>query len=330
MLPASYWLRPCHLVRKTRRNVPVATCLGELRTSDPKGFDAILADAKSVENGKALLWKIEHENYPNRIPSYLFGTIHVSDDRVAKLSPAVEEALNHSRRIALEVEAMSSARLVEAFGAMQPLMALPNNGKLDSQLSEAELKRLAAVVKLAGLPPDATNRLRPWVLTMLMSKSECQIKRVRSGKHSLDGLLAAMAERRGMGTFGLESLEMQFQSLANVPDADQLSILKATLKGYDKLDDTLETMLQLYLKRDIGVIWPMQVAMGEKNGAPRAAFSTYEDNLITSRNVRIRDRALMHVAYGGVFIAVGSLHLPGKKGMVELFREAGYKVTAVE
>ncbi len=31
---------------------------------------------------------------------------------------------------------------------------------------------------------------------------------------------------------------------------------------------------------------------------------------------------------GGLFIAVGALHLPGKKGLVALLREAGYTVTA--
>jgi hypothetical protein len=33
---------------------------------------------------------------------------------------------------------------------------------------------------------------------------------------------------------------------------------------------------------------------------------------------------------GGVFIAVGALHLTGKRGLVALMREAGYTVTAIE
>ena len=304
--------------------------IGDIRAADPKAFERITADGNAIENAKGLLWKLEHPEYPNRIPSYLFGTMHVSDDRLAKLSPAVENALSNSRRIALEVESTSSDRLQEAFGAMQAEMALPKSQGLEKMLSAAELARLTDIVKQSGLPAEVTARLRPWVLTMLMSTSECQIKRIRSGKNALDGELAAIAENRGMGTFGLESLEMQFQTLASIPDADQLSILKATLKGYDKMDDYTETMLQLYLKRDLGKIWPLQVALAERNGASKTAFDTFGESMIMSRNVRMRDRAMMHIAYGGVFIAVGALHLPGKKGLVELFREAGYNVTLVE
>ena len=44
----------------------------------------------------------------------------------------------------------------------------------------------------------------------------------------------------------------------------------------------------------------------------------------------MRDKALGYLARGGAFIGVGALHLPGKQGLVALFRESGYTVTAVE
>jgi uncharacterized protein YbaP (TraB family) len=37
-----------------------------------------------------------------------------------------------------------------------------------------------------------------------------------------------------------------------------------------------------------------------------------------------------HLDKGGAYIAVGALHLPGKSGLIELLRAAGYTVTAVE
>jgi uncharacterized protein YbaP (TraB family) len=36
------------------------------------------------------------------------------------------------------------------------------------------------------------------------------------------------------------------------------------------------------------------------------------------------------LAEGSQFIAVGSLHLAGREGLVELLRQAGYTVTVVE
>jgi uncharacterized protein YbaP (TraB family) len=36
-----------------------------------------------------------------------------------------------------------------------------------------------------------------------------------------------------------------------------------------------------------------------------------------------------YLAKGNAFIAVGAMHLPGKDGLVELFRQAGYRVEPV-
>jgi uncharacterized protein YbaP (TraB family) len=44
----------------------------------------------------------------------------------------------------------------------------------------------------------------------------------------------------------------------------------------------------------------------------------------------MRDAAGPLLDEGGVFIAVGALHLSGEKGLVALLREAGYTVTPVE
>ncbi len=85
----------------------------------------------------------------------------------------------------------------------------------------------------------------------------------------------------------------------------------------------METLVQLYLKRDLGAIWPLQIAMARKHGMETNAFDTFEKHLLTQRNTRMRDRALSgHLAYGGVFIAVGALHLPGSNGLVPTLSSA--------
>ena len=60
------------------------------------------------------------------------------------------------------------------------------------------------------------------------------------------------------------------------------------------------------------------------------AFKAAEHSLVHTRNLGMRDKALEPLAEGGVLIAVGALHLPGKQGLVSLFREAGYTVTPIE
>jgi uncharacterized protein YbaP (TraB family) len=44
----------------------------------------------------------------------------------------------------------------------------------------------------------------------------------------------------------------------------------------------------------------------------------------------MRDAALPLLAEGGLFVGVGAGHLSGPEGLVELLRQSGYTVTAVE
>ena len=99
---------------------------------------------------------------------------------------------------------------------------------------------------------------------------------------------------------------------------------------YDRIDDMMETMVQLYLQRQLGAIWPLQMVLAEKVGVARRPSTPPSRACSSTRNLGMRDKALEALGEGNVFMAVGGLHLPGKQGLVALFREAGYTVTAVE
>jgi uncharacterized protein YbaP (TraB family) len=92
----------------------------------------------------------------------------------------------------------------------------------------------------------------------------------------------------------------------------------------------METMIQRYLGRDLGAMWPFQLELAKRTGLRAEAFASFEQQLVGDRNARMRDAALPLLREGGVFIGVGALHLPGRLGLVEMLREAGFTVTAVE
>ena len=51
--------------------------------------------------------------------------------------------------------------------------------------------------------------------------------------------------------------------------------------------------------------------------------------MVTARNRTMAANAAPILQRGNAFIAVGALHLPGEKGLIELLRRDGYTVTAV-
>ena len=58
-------------------------------------------------------------------------------------------------------------------------------------------------------------------------------------------------------------------------------------------------------------------------------YGDFEEIMIAARNKVMSERASKILAEGNAFIAVGALHLPGEKGLVEMFRKSGYSVTAL-
>ena len=51
--------------------------------------------------------------------------------------------------------------------------------------------------------------------------------------------------------------------------------------------------------------------------------------LIDDRNVHMIERMLPRLKQGAAFIAIGALHLPGEKGILQLLTERGYTVSVV-
>ena len=301
--------------------------LAEIRARQPAEWAEIREAADRTLNARSIFWRVEGANGP---PSYLFGTIHLSDDRINALPVEVQLALGAAKKVVLEVADLSPQALSAAFARQRPIMVFADGRSLETMLTPQEKAVAAGALEKAGMPATALAALKPWVVYMMLSLSDCERHRAAAGLRPLDLRLGDNARQRGVPVLGLETLADQLLALAAVPEDDQLTVLRAGLKLYDRTDDLLETMVLGYLARDIGPIWPMHEVLWRQLGYAPKAFASFQKQLVTIRNLRMRDAAIPLLAEGGAFIAVGALHLSGAGGLVELLRGAGFKVTPGE
>jgi hypothetical protein len=301
--------------------------LAELAIQDPAQYQQVVSEAAANLNGNALLWKIERAGTP---ASHLFGTIHLTDSRVSQVPAKARAALEKSKTVALEVTDLSPQTSALALSSAMKLAVFTDGTTLESMLPADDFEKVRKAVSKAGIPGEAARLFKPWIVIMLMSATECERKKLQGGALVQDMRIAAIAKKRKAALIGLETPDSQFEALASVPQQQQIDMLKSSLPYADRTQDLIETTLQLYLKHNIGAIWPFQMALARKAGYGDEAFRGFQQQLIIARNLRMRDRALPHLIKGSAFIAVGALHLTGRSGLVELFREAGYTVTPVE
>lgn len=301
--------------------------LAELAKTDPAAHSQIFAEAAKIENGEALLWKIEKPGNPE---SYLFGTIHMADKRVTTLPDKVRDALAKSKVVALEIANMSDEGMMAAMTKVPALLAYTDGTTLPAQLTPDEFAKVQKLIANTGMPSEAAAVLRPWLISMLLAISDCNKAQLEAGKKALDSLIEMDAQKTGATVVGLETAESQLAAMASIPNDKQILILKAGLAYADRTDDMIETLVQLYLQRRIAATMPFQLMLAEKIGIKPSAYDEFMKILISDRNLKMRDAVKPHLEKGGAFVAVGSLHLPGKAGLVALLRDAGYTVSPAE
>lgn len=310
-----------------------AVCQGidlvaELAEQDPVLLQRIKAEAASIPNGDRLLWRVEKGSSK---PSYLFGTMHVTDPRVTELPRSAKDAFTAAETVVIETtDILDKQAMMAAMAAKPELMMFPGKETLADHLSAEESQIVEKALQERGMPLQSVAKMKPWILISLVSLPECEIKRQQQGTPVLDAKLAMEAKAAGKQIAGLETVEEQLSAMASLPMELHIQGLVGTLALGDRMDDLIETMISLYLAGEPGMFRPALSELLELEGREEADYAEFEKRMVEMRNHVMAERAEPLLEKGGAFIAVGAMHIPGETGLVSLLRQAGYRVTPAD
>jgi len=300
--------------------------MAELKQSDPARYADVVKEADAITNGKGIFWKIEK---PGLKPSWLLGSMHVTDPRVLNLPAYAQTAHDNADTIVIESDEILDERKAAAALLARPDLTMFTDGTtIQKLLSPEDYARLDAGLKQRGIPLSAVSRMRPWMIASAVALPACEIARKAKGVQFLDQKIAADAVKEGKQVKGLETLAEQLQAMAELPMEFHLKSLIETLELGPKMNDVVETMTDLYLSGDVGMTIPMLKTVSPEEGGD-GDYAAFEQRIILDRNKVMADRAAPILANGNVFMAVGALHLPGDQGVIQLLRKQGFTVTAV-
>lgn len=309
-----------------------AACTGKSMLTDlvaekPQELAKIEAEAAGTLNGDRLLWKIEKAGVA---PSYLFGTMHMTDPRVTTLTPEAQNAFDAAKTIVIETtDVLDKAAMAAALARQPELMMFTDSTTLTSLLSPEDRATLEKGLAERGIPLASVMKMKPWMLAAMVALPACEIARQASGAPVLDVKLAQEAKADGKALKGLETAVDQLGAMASLPMEFHLRGLVDSIKLGDRIDDVMETMIDLYEREQVAMIMPLINAVTEEAGGDNSGYADFEQTMITARNVTMANHAAPIIDGGAAFIAVGALHLPGPGGVIELLRKAGYTVTPV-
>jgi uncharacterized protein YbaP (TraB family) len=269
--------------------------------------------AVTISNAQ-LLWKISGNGLSQN--SYLYGTIHVMPKDKFSISPKINEAINASSRMAMEVDL--NMDLKTKIKVAQE-MILPNGKTLKNYLSADDFKRLNAYcldsLKLKKGKLKKYYRLKPFFFSSVVSQE--QMGEISSYEMEF----MKLAKKRKMELIGLESIEFQMQTINKISVEDQAKMLVQEFGSNptSQFDD----MLNLYLQEDLDGLY--KVVSEESDAIPEFNY-----NFLEVRNKNWIPVIQKNIATNSFFIAVGAAHLPGENGVIALLRAKGYVVEPVK
>lgn len=275
---------------------------------------AEIINEQSILHPKGLLWKIEKQGIKE---SYLYGTMHVSDERVTHLAPEVEAAFNQADHFVMEM-----LLNFKATGYVASASFFNNGQTLEDIMDHIEYKQLIALLKKRNYMSESMVRnMKPWaVLMILMMPLEQKMGSI------LDMQLYRRAIQEKMQVSGLESAKEQVDIFDGLEMQDQLWLLNQSVENIDLNDAQIPLMLNAYLQRDLQALVKIQESSMVDDSDVDDRFML---ELLDKRNVRMVKRLQPILQQGNAFIAIGALHLPGATGVLALLEERGYVVSSI-
>jgi uncharacterized protein len=322
------------LFASSKADAQEVVCTGEnlaaaLQKNDPAAYAKLEAEAAATVNSGHRLWKIEKAGLA---PSFLFGTMHMTDPRVIDLTPEARTAYDSAATVVIEsTDILDEKRAAASMLSRPGMIMFTDQTTLTSLLSKDEAEKLNKGLTARGIPLVTVNKMRPWMISAMIALPACEQKRKKAGAPFLDVKLARDAQAAGKKIDGLETIAEQLNAMNSVPMELQMQSLVETVALGAKMDDVMETMVALYTEGRAGLIMPFLKSLSAEgmSSMDEQSYGAFEEIMVSARNKVMAERGEKILANGSAFIAVGALHLPGDKGLVELFRKAGYKMTAL-
>jgi uncharacterized protein YbaP (TraB family) len=312
---------------------PAAAEAGDAAAAAWNAMAASATAAEAAAEAKGpFLWKVE-----GRTPLYLFGTIHVPDDRVLALPASVEKAFNESTAVYTEIP-MDAGTQMSVMGKVM----LPDGQQLSEVIGERLYQRMmAAAAKTLGGEHAALattlgplfQRMKPWAAMSQLSLLEF-LPEMLAGKQPLDAMLYARAQSAGKKVGALETPEQQIAVFESFTTREQTRMLELTLDEIERVKPGERTqtqaLIEAYLSGDMTVI---SEVLEEAMSGDKALMARFQDVAITKRNTHMTEQiqALRREQPSTVFfVAVGTAHYAGPTGIVAQLQKAGLKVVRVQ
>jgi len=275
---------------------------------------------------KPLLYKIAGTK-----ASYLFGTIHIPDARIATFPASLDQAIAASDEIVNEMPLDKASNPM----AMMSSFQMPNGKTLATELPKPLYDRLKAafVSKNLGMALPMMEHMKVWAVAAQVALIDHLMDIVSGGK-AIDINIHDKAKAAGKPTSGVETEAEQLQVFDGLTKDEQARMLEQTLDQRDQDlregNDPVAKLMNLYV---VGDEIPLLTELNAGFDKTKPLDQKLLKRLITDRNKIMTDRIAAKVKASpnkAYFFAIGAAHLLGDDGVVAQLKKKGLTIERVQ
>lgn len=282
-------------------------------------FALLLATAAAQLPAAAANFLWEVSSLTNRV--YLFGTIHAGKAAWFPLPAPVEEAFADAKVLAVEADVTDLNAMAKTTGST--IYTPPDT--LQAHVAPEDYARFTKLLPRYRIAPGQAAQMKPFLAVSMLVFSEW----ARLGylpQHGIDGYLIRKAKAEMKPIVEIEGVETQARLMDSLTDAENRTLFAGTLTALETglTGEQITGMVNAWQSGDPDLM--LEIARKYNESVPGA--KEFEEKFIWSRHddMVTKIEGYLNESRQRHFIAVGSLHLAGPRGLVELLRRRGYLV----
>lgn len=295
-------------------------------------FSLLLLLAVAIGSYAQLLWKVSGNGLSQ--PSYIVGSFHVAPANFVDSIAGLNDALASCKQVYGELSLQELGDMSK-LQQMQAAMLLPDSVKLQDLFTAEQqeqvnkmLRRVLGTDLTTPTVGEQLSRMKPSALSATLQVVTYVKKHPSFNPQALfDAALLQKGAQAGKTVGGLETMAFQSRLLYESKPLERQAVeLLCMAQHFDYQEELMERLAAAYLAQDLKAL---AAVMSEKMNNECDSTPEEEEALIYQRNADWAKKlpTILHTA--PTLVVVGSGHLPGERGLLELLRQAGFDVTPV-
>lgn len=278
-----------------------------------------LVSAEQINNeSKNFLWEVSSDQ-GNKV--YLFGSIHAVKQDIYPLPNTIMNTFENCDALVVEAD-LTKINQNKIMELTQKNGIYPVGDSISNHISPENNKILEKKLKNLELDIELFKTSKPWFLATVIASAEL-LKIGYDPKNGIDMFFLDYADKLKKTIIELESAEYQIELLSGFSPEIQEMFLMDTIESYSDFETTLDTLVTTWQNGDEKGLEKIIIREMNKNPDLKPLY----DKLFRERNIEMSLKIEEFLTTDKkFFIVVGSGHLIGEDGIIEILKEKGYTI----